>query len=409
MTTTTPYQQRTAHSNFLAKRWSRYSILIGFAVFTLLVFIYAHLSAVPTKPMFDLGQLSAEYICSELQSNTTGESSDVIPNYVHYVWLLKDPSVFRLDFKVFVSVYSAHVYFQPERIYIHTDATPSVLERARASGDVWTRRVLALPEIAFNHVTAPTATNRGVKITQMEHKADFLRIEALRTHGGIYIDTDAVPLRNVAPLRHAGFANVVGGAVALTMKHAGYVNNGVLLARPNTILMNIWLQASHHVFDGKWATASIHLLTDLVYRLGAIPSEILIVHPRAFAPTSWEVDDQRRLFEPSLGALPAMAQVVMEEDATGRPRELKATCPDAMAYLDERERGGSRDRLEMDFSSTYVLHAFDDEIHHIRGWDHEVNLEYVVARKSNYARAVYPAIWHAVHTGIIPEKEARLR
>ncbi|KAK0725260.1 hypothetical protein B0H67DRAFT_125684 [Lasiosphaeris hirsuta] len=408
-TTATLDRQWRTHSTFMKKRWPRYGILIGFAVFTLLVFLFARLSAVPTKPTFDLSQLEADYICNGLQNNTTAStSSDVIPNYVHYIWLLKDPAVFRLDFKVFVSIYSAHVYFQPERIFIHTDAAPSVLELAKTSGDVWTRRILALPEIAFNHVTAPTSTNRGVKITQMEHKADFLRIEALRTHGGIYMDMDAVPLRDVAPLRRAGFANVAGGAVALTMKHAGYVNNGVLLARPNTILMNIWLQASHLVFDGKWATASIHLLTDLVYRLGAIPSEVLIVHPRTFAPTSWEVDDQRRLFEPNLGAPLATAQGVIEEDPTGRPRELKATCLDAMAYLGEREREGARNRLEMDFSSTYVLHAFDDEIHRIRGWDHEVNLQYVMARKSNYARAVYPAIWHAVHTGIIPEKEARL-
>ncbi|KAK3689410.1 hypothetical protein B0T22DRAFT_360005, partial [Podospora appendiculata] len=326
---------------------------------------------------------------------------DVIPNFVHYVWILKDPTVFRLNFKIFVSAYSAHLYFRPERIYIHTDAPPDVIEHARSTGDVWTRRILALPGITFNHVQVPLTTKHGVKISHIEHKSDFLRIEALRDFGGIYMDMDAIPLRDVADLRKSGFANVVGGAVALAMKHRGFINNGVMLAKPHSILTTIWLEAAHRVFDGVWGT-SVQLLTDLAYRLMAVPSEVLILHPNAFAPMSWEYSDQKRLFQPNM-KIPAVKASV--EGNSGAPTELRATCMDAMAYLLEREDEGKMETWEMDFSSTYILHAFDDGIEKMGGWDHEINLKYVLARQSNYARAVYPAIWDAVKEGVIPREE----
>jgi hypothetical protein len=140
----------------------------------------------------------------------------------------------------------------------------------------------------------------------------------------------------------------------------------------------------------------VYLLSDLARRLLPLPSEVLILHPNAFAPTSWEAEDQKRLFLPKLDWLPTSSVALPGAD------NVKATCLDALAWLQERE---DLDTWELDFSSSYVLHAFDDEIPHIRGWDHQINVKYVLARQSNYARAVYPAIRHAVEAGIIPQDE----
>ena len=71
----------------------------------------------------------------------------------------------------------------------------------------------------------------------MEHKADFLRISVLQEYGGVYLDVDAVPLRDITDLRQSGFANVLGGAVALSQRHSGYINNGVMISRPHSTLM----------------------------------------------------------------------------------------------------------------------------------------------------------------------------
>ncbi|OIW30209.1 hypothetical protein CONLIGDRAFT_632274 [Coniochaeta ligniaria NRRL 30616] len=371
------------------------------ALASALVYLYVSGSSRITYPIFPFSSVSdvaCEHIDSSVNDATTAsQQKHVIPNTVHYVWLLKNATEFRLSFKVFVSVYSAHLFFKPDKIYIHTDARPEVLRDAEASGDVWTKRVLSLPGITPNFIQAPNVTERGVRIVHMEHKADFLRMAALRDFGGVYLDTDVVPLRDVAPLRNSGFANVLGGATVLTIKHAGYLNNGVMMAVPQSTLMKIYYHAAQEFFDGRWETASIHLLTDLANRLLPLPSEVLLLEPRAFAPMSWEFQDQKRLFKPSLKTL------VNQEAAAGSGPE-EATCRDALAWLRQREVAGT-DAQELDFSSSYVLHAFDDSIGKIRGWDHVVDLKYVLARQSNYARAVFPAVWHAVQAGIISEGE----
>jgi hypothetical protein len=51
----------------------------------------------------------------------------------------------------------------------------------------------------------------------------------------------------------------------------------------------------------------------------------------------------------------------------------------------------------------------DDNLSRIRGWDHVIDVKYVLARQSNYARAVYPAIRHAIEAGLIPEAAASSR
>lgn len=66
---------------------------------------------------------------------------------------------------------------------------------------------------------------------------------------------------------------------------------------------------------------------------------------------------------------------------------------------------GGRD--EVDFSSSYVLHAFDNPLPRVLGKNFKVDLKYVLARRSNYARVVYPAVWRAVQEGVIPAEEAQ--
>lgn len=327
-----------------------------------------------------------------------------IPNLVHYVWLLADTSTLSLHFDIFVTVYSAHLFFHPDRIYFHTNASPELWNRTKASGDLWTKRVLNIPGVYPIFTDSPPKTSQGVNIDTFGARSDFLRADALRRYGGIYLDTDAIPLRDVAPLRHAGFANVVGGAVGLRIKYTGGVNTGVWLSRPHSILAEIFFKAMDAFYNGVWAI-SVDILTDLAYRLHAIPGEVLIMHPNAFAPTSWELEDQEKVFRPH-GSIPS-AHGVLDNSVAWKPTGLQnlTTCTDALAWLAEREQAGRVESWEMDFSSTYVLHAFDGDAHNIRGWDGKITLKYVLARRSIYARAVYPAIWHAVEAGIISKAE----
>jgi hypothetical protein len=351
----------------------------------------------PTPPVFPAGPLANA--CDNLKdTNTLATNNEPIPNIVHYIWLLADPAVFSLDFKVFVSAYSSHLFFHPDRIYFHTDVAPELWERAKSSGDLWTKRILAIPGVTPNFIENPRFTSKNVEIDTFGAKSDFIRAVALREFGGIYLDVDVVPLRDVAPLRNAGFANVVGGAVALAPKHTGYVNTGVWLSRPHSTLVEIFYKGMDVFYNGKWAI-SVEILTDLAYRLNAVPGEVLIMHPRAFGPTSWEEADQVRLFKPHPNA---DTNGAIRSDAVGAPKELRNTCADALAWFAEREQAGRMESWEMDFSSSYVLHAIDELGEALYG---KINLKSVLARQSNYARAVYPAIRHAIDAGIIPMGE----
>ncbi|KAK4122115.1 glycosyltransferase family 32 protein, partial [Parathielavia appendiculata] len=352
-----------------------------------------------------------------------------IPNLVHYVWLLKDAAEFRLSFKIFISFYSAHIFWRPERIYIHTDAAPEVIQRARQSGTPWTRRILAIPGVEFKHVEVPQRTRKGVEIKAMEHKADFLRLAALREYGGVYLDTDAIPLRDIADLRNSGFRNIVGPQLAPAMWLAHILNNGVMMAVPHSNLMTLFYHAAHEFFDGGWETASLGLLTDLGNRLAALPGEVLILQPQAFSPISWHDNDQRRLYQETLDptTAPSVASLQREQDllqvaapvnsntssslsSPSSSWSTSGTCPDVLAWLRYREAvlrssGQGRDRGEFDLSSSYVLHAFDGVLEQVLGRGRDIDVRYVLERRSNYARAVFPAVWRAVQEGVFPREE----
>jgi hypothetical protein len=215
-------------------------VALGLPALLALVYAFRFVVAPPrfphrTFPLVSLGN----HVCDggvDASNLTAAAGQPPIPNLVHYVWLIEDRPEFKLGFKFFVSVFSAHHFWRPERIYIHTDASPEIMARAR-TGSRWTRRILAMPELVINHVEAPQTTPRGVKIERTEHKSDFLRMAVLREFGGVYLDTDAMPLRDVAELRNSGFRNVIGQQMGLAMWVTGYLNNGVMMSVPNSNLL----------------------------------------------------------------------------------------------------------------------------------------------------------------------------
>lgn len=177
------------------------------------------------------------------------------------------------------------------------------------------------------------------------------------------------------------------------------------LVRVLTLGSSVFYHAAQEFFDGQWDTASIKLLTDLGNRLAGIPSEVLILQPQAFSPTSWEYSDQKRIFLETLDAATAPGpeeqrkeRLLMDEVANS------GTCKDVLAWLKHGERSGKvSDPWELDFSSTYVLHAVDNHASSIIGGGRDVDVDYILAQKSSYARALFPAVWNAVQEGIIPK------
>jgi hypothetical protein len=307
-----------------------------------------------------------------------------IPNIVHYVQLLKNPdSNLTLGFEAFLSVYAASLYYKPNHIYIHTDAPDSVLEHAISAGGEpwqrWTRRISTIPGVSFMPVAAPNyTTSRGQQVQIIEHKSDFVRMEVVHKYGGIYLDFDVHPLRDIRVLRNAGFANVVG------RERNGGINNGVWLSQPRTAMLQLWMRDAPIVYDGRWTTHSVELLTKIAERLVWTPGEVLIMDEKAFAPTSWVLESVQNLFEPQphasadwQGHLALDADILDAKQRYDHPVEVKADW-------------------QLDFSSTYALHAFKKH-----GSPHmAITPRDVLSRQSNFARAVYPVARKAFEAGL---------
>ena len=142
------------------------------------------------------------------------ESRPTIPNIVHYVHLMREPvGNIHFELKHFISIYSARLYPKPDAIYIHTDATDEAIALAKGPGeaaDNWTRLIFNRPGVRIGKDIAPEYAGNGVKILNLENKSDFVRAKVVCEHGGVYFDWDVYAIRDLKPLREAGFANVVG-------------------------------------------------------------------------------------------------------------------------------------------------------------------------------------------------------
>jgi hypothetical protein len=330
-------------------------------------------------------------------------AGNAIPNHVHYVHIMPDsPPNDDITFGLrhFISIYSSLLYFQPDTIFIHTDASHASVERAQAGGphiNKWTHKILTLPSVAVRHVIAPSTTTNGVPITRIEHKSDFVRTRVVLDHGGMYLDWDVYALRSVTALRESGFANVVG------RQKLGAVNSGFWMSRKGSALMREWVDKQQEVYTGGWTVHSNDLLssiserkdsegllTRLLEMLGLAPErqrEVLILERNAFAPSSWELVDAKALF----GAHPG--------ESVGDLSSFSATSVEQDVPV-KRVRKFS---WEVDYSDSYVLHAFKAVADQkIENFDPEgITLRYILARNSNFACAVYPAVKHAVDTGLI--------
>jgi hypothetical protein len=125
---------------------------------------------------------------------------------------------------------------------------------------------------------------------------------------------------------------------------------------------------------------------------------------------SWKDPDVERLYAPTMDTGTAMGEAEhLREQGLLAGAIDSGTCRDVFAWMEHREgnlrSGRMTNKDEVDFSSSYVLHAFAGSIENVFGKDFKVDLRHVLARQSNYARAVYPAVWHAIQQGVIPRDE----
>ncbi|CAG9982264.1 unnamed protein product [Clonostachys byssicola] len=303
-------------------------------------------------------------------SSCDGRSSKhTIPNIVHYVYLVPRPSDdLQFQFSHFLSIFSACYYWKPDKIYLHTNADSASLARAMSgSSGKWSALVLTLPVLIVNEVRVPTHAENGKEIQSIEHKSDFVRVQAVYDYGGIYIDMDVFPLRDIKDLRQCGYGAVAG------RQHAGELNSGTFMSIKGGRVMKRWMERMTRVYDGQWTTHSNIALTHVGERTEE-GCDIQILHQDAFAPGSWDSEDVSLLFH------------THEED---------------MRLFGLASRLGWTPKWAHDWSCTYLLHAFHPRKER-HGFKHnDITPSFVLAQHSNFARAVYPVAKALYDQGLI--------
>ncbi|KAM3483797.1 hypothetical protein MY8738_002847 [Beauveria namnaoensis] len=322
----------------------------------------------------------------ELVVDTTPE---YIPNTAHYVYILANVSGdFSFAFSEVLSIYATSRYWRPDAIYLHTNAPTEALERARSgAAGKWTQLLFQVPNLRIAAATVPTHAQSGKEIRLIEHKSDFVRVQAIREHGGVYLDFDVHPLRDVRVLRESGFHAVTG------RQQGAEINSGVFMSKPHSRMVELWSEGMNEAFTGEWTAHSNGVLTVVCERLVAETSEVLIMERNAFAPGSWKSDDTVRLLE------------VHDDDMSS----LDMLSPDGhLPEYDDEEpmtrwsAPQRRPEWAQDWSRTYMLHAFhhNQDDFQIPGFD-RITPRYILERRSNMARAVYPVARELFEQGLI--------
>jgi len=119
------------------------------------------------------------------------------------------------------------------------------------------------------------------------HHSDFVRMEKLLEHGGIYADIDTLFIRPVPDhlfghsfvMGHEGMIRLADGSQHPTLC------NAFMMAEPGAAFGRLWLDAMGEAFDGSWSNHS----TCLPYRLAMAHPELIHLEPRSsffhFPPT----------------------------------------------------------------------------------------------------------------------------
>ena len=179
-------------------------------------------------------------MASPLQHPGDAPPEDVlVPNIVHWV----SPGLDGEPFPYWAHLNLAAVIdvLRPEVFYFHH------VEGCLPSGRWWDAAAPLLTLVS----TPPVEQVYGNPVRLLAHRADVMRLVALAHMGGIYLDSDVLPLRSFAPLMRNAF--VIG------MQSTERTANAVLLAARGAPFTLRWLDAYHNFSDADWDGHSVRL------------------------------------------------------------------------------------------------------------------------------------------------------
>lgn len=203
----------------------------------------------------------------------------MIPNILHFVFgMAPDFGGKPFSLAHYLSVKSAVELNKPSTAYFHYQFEPE--------GEWWLK---AKPMLTLHKIIAPDSF-MGRPLYHVAHKADVVRLQALKETGGIYLDLDTLSVKPLTDLLNHSF--VIGqelkaayvpknwrqqlkyklGLITKNSTTSSGLCNAVLLSEKNGELVNLWLD-EYKSFrsrgrDKYWNEHSV-----------LVPGKLAAVHP----------------------------------------------------------------------------------------------------------------------------------
>ncbi|HEY8216376.1 MAG TPA: glycosyltransferase [Acidimicrobiia bacterium] len=216
------------------------------------------LDAVP-----ELGAAVDTYARSVHARSQAAATVEPIPRVAHFVFGLRaTPEPFHLVH--FLAIASCLAVVQPHEVHVHCHHLPF--------GPYWD---LVEPRVVLHRVEPAQAVSAHVYDDPVvahysyAHHADFVRLDVLAAHGGLYADLDTLFVSDVPEhLWRAPF--VIGREADVDDGHGRArpaLSNAVLMAKPGSAFVDAWRAEIAGALDGTWANHSCFLAYDLATRL----------------------------------------------------------------------------------------------------------------------------------------------
>jgi hypothetical protein len=231
----------------------------------------------------------------------------MIPNIFHFVFGMAPDFGGRLfGISHFLAIKSAVDVNQPTAVFFYYEYEPS--------GEWWEK---AKPMLTLKKIKAPDSF-MGRPLFHVAHRADVVRLQALKETGGIYLDLDTICVRPLHELLNHSF--VIGQELkpeytpknwrqkiknAIRKKINGdeknIVNglcNAVLLAEKDSSFVNLWLD-TYSSFRSKgrdkyWNEHSVFVPIELAKKY---PDKITFLGPYAFHYPLYNSTGLQSMFE----------------------------------------------------------------------------------------------------------------
>lgn len=214
-----------------------------------------------------------------------------IPNIFHFVFGLKIQSR-RFHLVFYLCLESCMQINHPEKIYFYYHYEPF--------GPYWDliKDKLTLIKVDLvEYITEYKYPSKYVKQFNYAHQSDFIRLEMLSEHGGVYADLDTIFVNPIPEhLFHQPFVLGEEGQIKdeATREFRSSLCNALIMSEPNAKFNLLWQDNIKKVFDGTWSRHS----TLLPYELSQKYPELIHVEPiRSFYNFLWTSTDITKLLE----------------------------------------------------------------------------------------------------------------